>query len=136
MAVLTSSPTFLLLAGEASGDQYGARLTQALKRRYPEASFVGLGGPAMKAEGVKLLAELRDQGIDTELHIAGKKGIQYFRFRGEPLETQRVDISDAPSSEDDASESLSSPGKRMTRAPGDRAETPGATPASARASRA
>jgi F-type H+-transporting ATPase subunit gamma len=51
-------------------------------------------------EAVKLLAELRGQGIETELHIAGKKGIQYFRFRGEPLATARVDISDAPSSED------------------------------------
>ena len=51
-------------------------------------------------EARTLLADLRGQGIETELHIAGKKGIQYYRFRGEPLETERVDISDNPTSED------------------------------------
>jgi len=47
-----------------------------------------------------LLADLRSRGVEAELHIAGKKGIQYFRFRGEPLEMARQDISDAPSSDD------------------------------------
>jgi F-type H+-transporting ATPase subunit gamma len=47
-----------------------------------------------------LLAELREQGIETELHIAGKKGIAYFRFRGEEVMTERVDIGDYPSVED------------------------------------
>jgi len=51
-------------------------------------------------EARKLMADLRGQGIETELHIAGKKGIQYYRFRGEPLGTARMDISDNPSSED------------------------------------
>ena len=51
-------------------------------------------------EARNLLADLRGQGIETELHIAGKKGIQYYRFRGEPLETERMDISDNPSSDD------------------------------------
>jgi F-type H+-transporting ATPase subunit gamma len=47
-----------------------------------------------------LLAELREQDIETELHIAGKKGIAYFRFRGEEMMTERVDIGDYPSVED------------------------------------
>ena len=51
-------------------------------------------------EARNLLADLRAQGIETELHIAGKKGIQYYRFRGEPLETERMDIGDNPSSDD------------------------------------
>ena len=51
-------------------------------------------------EARHLLDDLQAKGIETELHIAGKKGIQYFRFRGEPLETARMDISDYPSSED------------------------------------
>jgi len=51
-------------------------------------------------EARTLLADLRGQGIETELHIAGKKGIQYYRFRGEPLETERMDISDNPSPDD------------------------------------
>jgi len=51
-------------------------------------------------EARQTLATLREEGIETELHIAGKKGIAYFRFRGEPMETQRTDIGDHPSSED------------------------------------
>ncbi|MEQ1856844.1 MAG: ATP synthase F1 subunit gamma [Longimicrobiales bacterium] len=47
-----------------------------------------------------LLEELRAKGIQTELHIAGKKGIAYFKFRGEPMMTQRTDISDRPTVED------------------------------------
>jgi F-type H+-transporting ATPase subunit gamma len=54
-----------------------------------------------------LLADLRDRGIETELHIAGKKGIAYFRFRGEPILTQRMDIGDRPTVED--AESLIGP---------------------------
>jgi len=46
------------------------------------------------------LEALRAKGIETELHIAGKKGIAYFKFRGEPMLTQRTDISDRPSVED------------------------------------
>ena len=47
-----------------------------------------------------LMEDLRSQGIETELHIAGKKGVAYFRFRGEELLTTRVDISDHPTVED------------------------------------
>jgi F-type H+-transporting ATPase subunit gamma len=54
-----------------------------------------------------LLEELRGRGVEAELHIAGKKGIAYFRFRGEPIFTQRMDISDRPSVED--AESLIGP---------------------------
>ena len=46
------------------------------------------------------LEALRSKGIETELHIAGKKGIAYFKFRGEPMLTQRTDISDRPTVED------------------------------------
>ncbi len=51
-------------------------------------------------EAVLLLARLRGEGIETELHIAGKKGISYFRFRGEELSLARMDIGDRPSLED------------------------------------
>jgi F-type H+-transporting ATPase subunit gamma len=47
-----------------------------------------------------LIADLRGRGIETELHIAGKKGIAYFRFRGEPMLTTRTDVGDHPRVED------------------------------------
>ena len=47
-----------------------------------------------------LMDELRGRGVETELHIAGKKGIAYFRFRGEEMHTQRTDVGDHPTIED------------------------------------
>lgn len=47
-----------------------------------------------------LMEELRGQGIETELHIAGKKGVAYFRFRGEEIMTDRIDVSDHPTVDD------------------------------------
>jgi F-type H+-transporting ATPase subunit gamma len=54
-----------------------------------------------------LLEGLRGRGIDADLHVAGKKGIAYFRFRGEAMLTKRVDIGDHPTAED--AESLIAP---------------------------
>jgi len=63
----------------------------------------GLAG-AFNANLIKeargLLEELRAKGVEPELHIAGKKGLAYFRFRGEPVASGRMDIGDNPSVED------------------------------------
>ncbi len=70
----------------------------------------GLAG-AFNANLIKeargLLERLRADGVEPELHVAGKKGISFFRFRGEPMETMRTDLGDNPSVEE--AESLVGP---------------------------
>ncbi|RMH14879.1 MAG: ATP synthase F1 subunit gamma [Gemmatimonadetes bacterium] len=54
-----------------------------------------------------LLEKLERDGVQTELHIAGKKGAAYFRFRGRALASVRTDIGDVPTV--DEAESLVGP---------------------------
>ncbi len=51
----------------------------------------------------QLLDEQRAAGIQTELHIVGRKGISFFRFLGEEMATARTDIGDRPGAEEAAS---------------------------------
>ncbi len=52
------SLTVLILAGEASGDTYGAGVARALKARVGDLRLVGTGGPRMSEAGVELMAGL------------------------------------------------------------------------------
>ena len=55
-----------LVAGEASGDLLGADLVRALRARHPDAVFAGIGGAAMRGEGVETwhdCSELAVMGI-------------------------------------------------------------------------
>jgi F-type H+-transporting ATPase subunit gamma len=47
-----------------------------------------------------LLQRLRAEGAEAELHAAGKKGIQFFRFAGEQLHTAVSDVGDKPGAAD------------------------------------
>ena len=54
---------YFLIAAEISGDHLGGSLMQALKRKDPEARFFGVGGPAMKAEGLDSLFPISDLAV-------------------------------------------------------------------------
>lgn len=51
-------------------------------------------------EARHLLDDFRGKGIETELHIAGKKGIAFFKFRGEAMAMARTDVGDSPTVDD------------------------------------
>jgi F-type H+-transporting ATPase subunit gamma len=53
-------------------------------------------------EGRQLLERLKKDGIETELHAVGRKGLGYFRYIGAPIASSRTDIGDRPTSEEAA----------------------------------
>ncbi len=55
-----SKPSFLISAGEASGEAYGAQLIAALRAITPDAEFFGLGGDRMRAAGCDTVVDARD----------------------------------------------------------------------------
>lgn len=49
-----------LFAGEQSGDQLGSKLISSLRGKRPDLSFEGVGGPAMRQEGLSCLLKMED----------------------------------------------------------------------------
>jgi lipid-A-disaccharide synthase len=61
-----NKPCVAIIAGEASGDQHGAKLVRAMQKKQPGLFFCGIGGPALREAGVRIVvdaAELTVVGI-------------------------------------------------------------------------
>jgi lipid-A-disaccharide synthase len=69
--------TFMLIAGEASGDLLAAELVSELRGKLPDAIFFGAGGAKMAAAGVELAFDL------TQHSVIGISDVlkNYFKFR-------------------------------------------------------
>ena len=72
---MTTFPTVLLLAGEASGDQHAAGVARALRGQLPELRLIGLGGPRMAAQGVALM-----EGLDRLAVMGFVEVLAHLRF--------------------------------------------------------
>jgi lipid-A-disaccharide synthase len=62
----------LIVAGEASGDRHGARLVAEIRKMVPQAEFLGIGGEALAAQGVRLLARAEDLAVVGLTEVAGR----------------------------------------------------------------
>jgi lipid-A-disaccharide synthase len=62
----------LIVAGEASGDQHAARLVAAIKEELPHAEFLGVGGEALAAQGVRILCPASELAVVGLLEVAGR----------------------------------------------------------------
>ncbi|MBF0342120.1 MAG: lipid-A-disaccharide synthase [Magnetococcales bacterium] len=59
----TRGPRLMLVAGEASGDNLGAGLLQALRSRHPDLEARGVGGSRMIAQGFSSLCDLNELSV-------------------------------------------------------------------------
>lgn len=66
-------PRILIVTGEASGDLHGANLAAALRALRPDVDLRGVGGPKMRAAGVRLV-----EGIER-LDVMGMIGLAELR---------------------------------------------------------
>ena len=70
MKPISHQPCVAIIAGEASGDQHGAKLVRAMQKKKPELFFCGIGGSALRQAGVRIVldsAELTVVGITEVL---------------------------------------------------------------------
>ena len=52
-----------ILAGEPSGDEYGAQLMQNIAEKKQNVNFIGIGGPLMEAQGLKSMVPLHKMSV-------------------------------------------------------------------------
>ena len=57
------SRSILVIAGEVSGDMHAAELVRAIRAREPDVEFFGIGGDALRAEGMDILYDVREMAV-------------------------------------------------------------------------
>jgi len=82
---------FLIVAGEASGDMYGAEVALKLFQRFPNCKVYGLGGERMAAAGVHLESNIKKTAVVGPFEMLSSLGSLYrvFRKLGELIEGER-----------------------------------------------
>jgi lipid-A-disaccharide synthase len=83
-------PQFLMVAGEASGDMYGAEVALSLRRKYPGCRIYGLGGPRMRDAGVDMQSDIRHTAVVGPFEAISQLGKLYkvFRSLAEHIESE------------------------------------------------
>lgn len=85
---------FFIIAGEASGDLHASNLMKALREHMPQATFVGLGGDKMRAEGCDIRVDYREMAYMGFVAVLQNldKVKRNFRIAKQALLTERPDV--------------------------------------------
>jgi lipid-A-disaccharide synthase len=78
---MTRPLTIMISAGEPSGDALGAGLIVALKRLHPGVRLIGIGGPAMQAEGLTTFFGIGDLAVMGINEVLPKLRLLFRRMR-------------------------------------------------------
>ena len=65
----------MMVAGEASGEMYGARLVEEARRLDPGISFFGMGGRRMLEAGVDILVDASDMAVVGLIEVVAHFGV-------------------------------------------------------------
>jgi lipid-A-disaccharide synthase len=81
----------MIVAGEASGDMYGARLVAALRNLAPGITFFGIGGPKMEEAEVRILYRVSQLAVVGMTEVLPK-----MRFIRQALNELKDALKDSP----------------------------------------
>lgn len=87
-------PHIMLIAGESSGDLLGAGLMSELKQKYPYATFVGVGGDKMQAQGLRSVFDMEELNVMGIFEVLPKipKLLGRRNELIEVIQTEQVDL--------------------------------------------
>lgn len=83
----------MIVAGEVSGDQHAARLVRDLRAARGDVEITGIGGEALRREGVRTFYDVRDMAVVGFLEVVSRLAFfrRVFRQMTERLESDRPD---------------------------------------------
>ena len=101
MNTVSNQACVAIIAGEASGDQHGAKLVKAMQKKNPALFFCGIGGPALKQAGVRIVVDASELTVVGITEVLSKlpdilKGVGTFKKLLKSLKPDLLILIDFP----------------------------------------
>jgi len=94
MKTANKNKTIMIIAGEASGDMYGANLVREMLKINPALNFYGIGGKKLREEGVQILADASEMAVVglTEVVFKLRNILKIMAMMKKSLDERRPDL--------------------------------------------